>query len=242
MSGDLLHRLMSQAEMDEARYLEDRRKETRQPFTMRAISDAAAKAIPLYARAMIEGGTVIEGAADRRRPVDHLRMNFDIVLHQFSQRIVTWGLEHEEAQRRVNMALADIEKARPVCESYIEEILMPWLVFEDYGQITEGPIPVHMPKAEDLPPSRPLILVPQFAFAKYRMDFALVYRKDLASKIVCIECDGAAFHANKSKDITRDAYLAEWGIPTVRIDAREVREYPRRASQRCARMISDLVG
>lgn len=235
--GDRITRLMRQAEADEEAWL-NAQKDERQPFTMQAVSDAAMRAIPLYARAMATGEPIPESAADQRRPVDRLRMNFDIALVQFRERL---GGNLEAANARINSGLDAVDKGRPYCESYIEELILPWLVFEDYGQISDAPVPVHIPKADDLPPVHPLIIVPQFAFARYRMDFALVARAKAGMKIVCVECDGASFH-DRHKDMLRDAYLAEWGIPTVRITPKELREYPRRASQRCARMISDLVG
>jgi hypothetical protein len=169
-------------------------------------------------------------------------MNFDIALHQFRLRMHAIGMGPEQAEKRIDKAIVSVERGRPSCESYIEEIMLPWLVFEDYGQICEGPAEIHLPKEDDIPPRGPLMIVPQFAFAKYRMDFALVSRIGLVTRIVCVECDGAAFHGDPQKDFRRDAYLAAWGIPTVRINPTELREYPRRASRRCARMISDLVG
>lgn len=115
-----------------------------------------------------------------------------------------------------------VARAEFWCESPIEKRLLPWLVFEDYGdEVTTIPAIVHSPKNEASMPPGDVVIVPQFGFAKVRMDFAVVVRVKGVVRIVCVECDGRDTHV-EDYDTARDEYLAAWGIPTVRATGTQI--------------------
>lgn len=60
-----------------------------------------------------------------------------------------------------------------------------------------------------------IVLYPQFPANGFFLDFANPVAK------VCIECDGAAFHADKLKDERRDAILRSHGWSVYRISGRD---------------------
>ncbi|SDQ99209.1 hypothetical protein SAMN05519103_00331 [Rhizobiales bacterium GAS113] len=238
--SDLIKSLEKQAEAEDEQLWQAKR-DRRQPSSFLSFADAAAQAIPLYARAMDTGEPIPERARDQRKAVDRLRMDFGIALSDFQGRLEGLAVGKEAQDSILRKALHDIERARPACESYIEQLLLPWLVFEDYAQITDLPVPIFLPRDDDMPPAAPLFIVPQFSFMRVRMDFALIVSSSSGLKIVDVECDGAAFHY-EAKDAARDAYLAAFGIPTVRVTTKELRDFPKYCSKRAVRAISDLVG
>lgn len=82
---------------------------------------------------------------------------------------------------------------------------------------------------EMLPPGD-IVIVPQLAFVKFRLDFGVVVEKDGRRQIVDVECDGADFHKDASKERFRTAYLQSWNIPTFRFKGSELHEDAIRAA------------
>lgn len=68
-------------------------------------------------------------------------------------------------------------------------------------------------------PEKPVVVVPQFVIAKYRLDFLVAIKHGEKQDWFAVECDGADFHSNKQarqRDTGRDDYLRALGIRTVR--------------------------
>jgi very-short-patch-repair endonuclease len=147
------------------------------------------------------------------------------------------GLSPEAIERAFETAQAEIEKGFSLCESQIERMMLPWLVFQDYRDDSSYPARVHIVKAEKLMPNTGVVIVPQFAFAKYRADFGVVCRHKGSTKVVIVECDGVDFH-DVAKDRERDAYFASWGFETIRVQGKEVNSGPGWASDRVAWILS----
>jgi hypothetical protein len=127
----------------------------------------------------------------------------------------------------------------PLCESPIEEDLLPWLVCEDYGPaLMTCPARVHS-STELMPPDGDVFIVPQFSFGKYRMDFAVIAKCAKGVKIVAVECDGKEFHKDRDKDRRRNSYLRMFGIETVRAWGGEIKRRPRDVSFRVASIITE---
>lgn len=149
-------------------------------------------------------------------------------------RAASAGFSEVMVQKAQERGMEQVRRGAMLCDSPIEKRVLPWLVFEDYGpQFMTIPALVHDPKAFGDLPSGDLLVIPQFAFARYRLDFAIVGRLKGQTKIVCVECDGINQHKG-DHDMLRDRYLADWGIPTVRISGPETAQFPRKASQQAS--------
>lgn len=114
------------------------------------------------------------------------------------------------------------------CESPIERAIAPWLLFGWYGpRFQDRPARVHVPKEDDaFPPGEGVIIVPQMAFVRFRVDFAVVANLDNRKSIVAVECDGRDYHADPEADWMRDNFLRSWGIRTVRATGEEIYTNP----------------
>lgn len=146
------------------------------------------------------------------------------------------GMSDLMKKKAVETGQARMEIANPFTESPLEKIMLPWLIFQDYGPFMTYPAAVHLPKEEDALPEKGIVIVPQFAFVRFRVDFAVVARHNGHSKIVAVECDGAEYH-NVARDQYRDRYLASWGITTVRADGKAIYREPQAVSERVAHTV-----
>lgn len=155
-------------------------------------------------------------------PID---MQTIFAAEQFQRRSAILGLSNAMVDAACERARAAIFKAQEWCDSPIEKRLLPWLVINDYGdKVLTIPAEVHNPLKQDEKPNGDCVVIPQFRFAKYRMDFAVVTFVG-AMRCVCVECDGAEEHTAEH-DNPRDAYLRSWGIPTVRATGKEIYANP----------------
>jgi len=149
-----------------------------------------------------------------------------LAVEMLARRVAAFGMSPAMSDNAVSIGQEFIEAALEWCETPIEKRLLPWLVFADYGDtILSIPASVHSPKRQITMPEGDVVIVPQFAFAKYRMDFAVVTRVQGVTRIVCVECDGADTH-KQEHDGPRDEYLAAWNIPTVRATGKEIHNNP----------------
>lgn len=87
-----------------------------------------------------------------------------------------------------------------------------------------------------------LVLCPQYPAHGFFLDFANPKAK------VCIECDGAAYHADRERDRKRDAILARHGWTVYRISGSDcyrsarAEEGERRATLELARHVAEWHG
>lgn len=140
---------------------------------------------------------------------------------RFRARWPMLGLSDVQGAKLLAQAHDDIRRASAVCESPIERNILPWLVLQDYGTLLDGVARVHVPKDEPQMPVCPVVVVPQFAFVRFRLDFALVARAHDCMRIFAIECDGGSYH-DAARDKQRDAYMNSWGVETIRLDGRAI--------------------
>lgn len=175
------------------------------------------------------------GKANADAPI---KLSLELAMRHAAKRADFLGLNGTGLQAALDKGAAYVMKGVDLCESPIEKRIIPWLVFEDYGPLLTFPAVVHDAKTELEVPPGDIMIVPQFAFAKFRLDFGVIARWKLQTKIVAVECDGESYHGAK-RDRARDAYLASWGIPTVRASGREIFNEPRTLSARAASIISD---
>lgn len=155
--------------------------------------------------------------------------NIDLAQRVFENRLVGLGISGSMAAEAIDQGLARVRKLQSVAESPIERVMAPWLIFDHYGpDFMTVPPTIHIPKEEGAFPGGDICIIPQFAFAKFRLDFAIVATTLCARCIVGLECDGAEFHPNAFDDAKRDNYLLTWGIPVVRAKGKDIYATPRR--------------
>ncbi len=165
----------------------------------------------------------------------------ELACEMLASRAHSLGMSPAMVDSVLNTGWAFIGVATDWCETPIEKRLLPWLVFADYGDsILSIPASVHSPKRQLVMPEGDVVIVPQFAFAKYRMDFAVVTRVRGVTRIVCVECDGADTHSG-DHDGPRDEYLAAWNIPTVRATGKEIHNNPVSAVGRIADAVQQQI-
>lgn len=144
-----------------------------------------------------------------------------------SRRASVLGLSPQQVSSRIGKAKERIRQCIGECESPIEKRLLPALVLANYGeQFLTFPAELHCPGIDDAPPKGDLIVIPQFAFIRYRLDFAIIAEVNDNRKIVAVECDGQEWHTDAMKDRNRDAYLAGFGIRTFRYTGKEIQADP----------------
>lgn len=123
------------------------------------------------------------------------------------------GQEYTERRAREQYA-----KAAEITESPIERSLIAALLTARWHGFDTIPPLVHSSAKDsrELLPLGDIIIVPQMAFIKFRLDFGLVIEKGGKRHIAAIECDGQEFHQDVVKDRFRDFYLNSWDIPVFR--------------------------
>lgn len=141
-------------------------------------------------------------------------------------RLASMGVSYDAALKHRQAHWDDIVENLKSCESPIERAILTALMVADYPGSHVIPMVVHNPKTDAAFPTSECVLVPQFAFAKYRMDFGLIVRLEDRQLIIDIECDGEQFHQNKASDYARDAYLRSWGIEVFRFSGSEIFQNP----------------
>lgn len=116
-------------------------------------------------------------------------------------------------------ARAQFAKGAALCESPIERNMLAALLTGDWGEFGALPPIVHncARGSGEFMPVAPVVIVPQLPFVRYRLDFGIVVVKDHQMQIVCVECDGAAFHQDAIKENDRTAYLNSWDVPVFKV-------------------------
>ena len=146
----------------------------------------------------------------------------ELAADQLERRAASMGMSPQMVERCVRRGFQMVSVAEEWCESPIEKRLLPWLVFADFGdRFLSIPAGVHSPKHQNMMPDDDVLIIPQFAFARYRMDFAILTRIGGKTRIVCVECDGDGYHI-EGQDGQRDEYLRAYGIPTIRMTGKEI--------------------
>lgn len=145
----------------------------------------------------------------------------------------TMGIPEESWSSIEAKAYDEFQKGEPLCESPIERSMLAALITGAWSGFGTIPPRVHngMDKEEMLPKGDVLI-VPQMAFLRYRLDFAVVLEIAGRQQIVAIECDGADFHNDYKREKLRVDYLKSWGIPVFKFKGSEIHAEPLAAANR----------
>lgn len=140
----------------------------------------------------------------------------------------------ENHERAVERAYAEYAKGEALCESPIERAMLAALLTAQWTGFGTIPPRVHasMDKEEMLP-AGDIVIVPQLAFLRYRLDFGVVLRlDDRPPQIVAVECDGADFHNDARRENLRVNYLKSWGVPVFKFTGREIHADPFAAAEK----------
>lgn len=156
------------------------------------------------------------------------RTVLDFGMYRLQEHAASMGMNGEGIAYVERRAREQYAKATALAESPIERAMMAalitgrWLGFE-----TIPPI-VHNAAKEsiELLPLGDVIIIPQLAFVRFRLDFGVLVEKDGRRRVVAVECDGAAFHNDAAKDRFRDAYLNSWDVPTFRVSGSMIDKDP----------------
>lgn len=124
------------------------------------------------------------------------------------------GYVGEPAEKLIDAARVSILQSLPLTESPIEQIMLVALALMVVPGFDCLPA-IHDVSSGEAWPVRPIVVVPQFVIARYRLDFLVVGNANM----IAVECDGREFHDSRQQrqnDADRDDYLTNFGIRTVR--------------------------
>lgn len=116
-----------------------------------------------------------------------------------------------------------------MCGSPIEVMLLGAMTLQHSLEIWAEPleVPIQMQVASRLdgaPPSGVVVIIPQFQWQAFRIDFAFFYQSEVPR--VFVECDGHQFHERTpeqaERDRSRDRQVQQAGIPIIRFTGREI--------------------
>lgn len=164
----------------------------------------------------------------------------DVAEKQAHRRAAALELPMAEATKRLTAAKQRIFERIGQCESPIERLMLPALVFANYGHLFASfPAELHCPKVDERPPTGDLIVIPQFAFIRSRLDFCVIAEVEGRRKMVAVECDGEGFHNNADKDRKRDAYLNAFGMDVFRFEGKQIQADPLPLAAKVAMHLAD---
>lgn len=148
----------------------------------------------------------------------------DLGMSVLARRGRTMELRQDVIEAAQQRARREYAKGEALCESPIERAMLAGLLTAQWSGFNAMPPAVHtaMDKEEMLPEGD-IVIVPQMAFLRYRLDFGIVLRTPEGSiQTVAVECDGADFHTEYRKEALRINYLKSWGIPVFKFTGKDI--------------------
>lgn len=185
----------------------------------KSIADAAANGM----HNMLEG---VGYGVELKDRVGKGKTTLDFGMPRLRDQAYAMGMNNEGVayvERRVHEQYA---KALQMTESPIERAMIAALLTGRWAGCETIPPIVHDARRDstELLQLGDVIIVPQMAFLKFRLDFGILVEKNGRRQIVDVEVDGAAFHQDAAKDRFRSAYLNSWDIPTFRFKGSAIHE------------------
>jgi very-short-patch-repair endonuclease len=167
------------------------------------------------------------------RHSEGVRANLEIAGVHFGKWSAYMGADPITIRQQTNAGIEEFNKVEGLCESAIERRILPWLIYEDYGhghQVAR----TYNYKTAQAPFRTPVLIVPQFAILRFRVDFMVIVKDDAGRcSMIAVECDGFDFH-EVQRDQQRDGHLAMLGVKTVRASGESITADPRSVSGRVA--------
>lgn len=143
------------------------------------------------------------------------------------------GIDDDEILRRIAAGEKAVTALLAKCESPIERLIVPPLVFQPYG--SNGPW-VPACEAGTKPRFAPVCIDAQVPMGGSRFDFLMLVEIGSEDLMIAVECDGAEFH-DKERDYYRDRNWKLSGIHTVRLSGSDINHNPRMAASRVAELV-----
>lgn len=136
------------------------------------------------------------------------------------------------------------------CESPIEILFLSAFTLGytivDWAHDSGVPHVARQSELSDLITRSYLVIVPQFVWQEYRIDFAIFDSERLDSPLVFIECDGHSFHERTpeqaERDRRRDREIQLAGIPITRFTGREIYRDPFRCVEETITFATNRMG
>lgn len=151
------------------------------------------------------------------------------------------GVPPEGYEAVAQKAQDEFIKGSELCDSPIERSMLAALLTGHWAGFNALPPVVHDTRkttGENLPQAE-VVIIPQLAFVRYRLDFGIVVVKDRKQVIIDVECDGAAYHLDPIADLERMQYLKSWNIPVFRAKGSDLYEDAIREADRIIYGITD---
>jgi len=149
----------------------------------------------------------------------------DLGLKTLRVRANTMNLSDDRWESVRAKAFEEYLKGETLCESPIERSMLAALITGQWSGFGTIPPRVHSAlDKEEMFPKGDVVIVPQMAFLRYRMDFGVIIEAKGHPQIVCVECDGHQFHQDFRKEALRVNYFKSWGIPVFKFTGSELHE------------------
>lgn len=166
------------------------------------------------------GGTTLSLKEHPGKGLSVLQMGMEGLM----RRARTMELREDVAKAAEAEAYNQYWKGECLCESPIERSMLAAMLTAQWSGFDTIPPRVHTAlDKEEMLPEGDIIIVPQMAFLRYRLDFGLALRvPGKPIQIVAVECDGADFHTEYRKENARVHYLKSWGVPVFKFTGKEI--------------------
>lgn len=134
-------------------------------------------------------------------------------------KLLNLGISESRADDLIAKTTNDFLHNAAMCESKIEQVAlgaMSHMVLEQ-----SYPPAVHNLNADEPFPDKPVVIVPQFSFGRYRLDFFV----RAGGHSFAVECDGSDFHYSREareRDARRDSDLKAAGVTTLRFGGQDL--------------------
>lgn len=159
-------------------------------------------------------GNIISPKAFNAELCDDAKWALDKIDARTRGELLALGIDSRRVDELLEQAQSRLMATVTLCESPIEQVMLVALSH----MVAAGAFPpmIHDIKSGDPFPGGPVVIVPQFVIARYRLDFFVMVNRNLK---FAVECDGAAYHSeriDRIRDAARDDYLEALGIHTIR--------------------------
>lgn len=135
------------------------------------------------------------------------------------ERLERLGIQDARARELITRTEARFVAMAHLCESPIEQMMLAAMSYMVIDGAECFPPAIHDVMSGEPWPNCPVVIVPQFVIARFRLDFLVTVDMPSSRYSFAVECDGAEHHddpSDRMRDSERDAYLRCLGIKTVR--------------------------
>lgn len=184
-------------------------------------------------------GSAFEENAALKDVTGKFRTAQSFASYEMMSRWAQEGVSNDAIITMLDRAATAAIRLAMACDSPIEREMCAPLLMANYQGYATCPPAVHLPKEEERLPKGDVIIIPQMAILKYRLDFGIIGLHEDQSVIVGLECDGAEFHTDKQKDWKKTKYLESAGIRLVRVTGADIKADPVAVARKVAVILSD---